>query len=134
MTDGIANFIIGALSIVFGVLLLIPTLRKHRNIDTESVAVVKEVLDLGMDEGRKVYAIKYMVQASEPFELLVSPCKKKLRPGVERSVFYEKENSNINYYFKTVGQFDSRLVVPCSMVAVGVLIAVLGLITMIFGT
>jgi hypothetical protein len=102
-------------------------------IDTESVAIVKDVIDLGRSDGRKVYAIKYDVQSKEPFELLVTPCKKSQKPGKKRGVFYEKANPNKNNYFKTIGQFDQRLVIPVFTITIGVLLFVITIVEMIVG-
>lgn len=124
MARVIVNLVIGSLGVLFGVLTLISVFKKHRRIDTESVAVVKEVQDLGRSDGHKVYAIKYTVKSSNPFELLKTPCKNKLAIGTERSIFYEKENPKENHYFKLIGQFDRRFVLPCVLIFAGVSIIV----------
>ena len=98
----ILKIIIGLLGVVCGFLLFKKILNKHRMIDTESIAVVKEIIDLGRDNGRRVYAIKYDILSNDPFELLETPCKKTKKRGTRRSVFYEKNNPKQNYYFKTI--------------------------------
>ena len=97
-------------------------LKKHRKIDTESIAVVKSVQDLGRDDGRKVYAIRYDVKSSDTFELLVTPCKKALKIGKERGIFYEKDDPKKNYYFKTIWRFDNRIVMPCCVLIAGTIV------------
>jgi hypothetical protein len=117
----IVRLIIGLACSILGVFLLIKIMRKHKKIDTESVAVVKEVIDLGRDGVSKEYAIKYDIQSSQPFELIVTPCKKMLPVGAERSIFYEKADPTKNYYFKTLGQSDNRFVMPIVMLSIGLL-------------
>jgi hypothetical protein len=113
--NGILRLIVGVAGIILGIWLFRSTYKKHKKIDTESIAVVKCVQDLGRDDGRKVYAIRYDVNSSEPFELLETPCKKALAPGTKRSVFYEKDDPKHNYYFKTIWQLDRRFIMPCSI-------------------
>ena len=111
MSIGI-RIVLGVIGILYSVWILSTILKKHSKIDTESIAVVQSVQDLGIDDFKKVYAIKYDIKSSDPFELIVSPCKKILKPGKERVVFYEKDNPQRNYYFKTIGQFDRRFLLP----------------------
>jgi hypothetical protein len=125
------RIIASILAILLGSVLLYKVWKKHQLIDTESIAVVKEVISLGRSDGKKVYAIKYDVQAKEPFELLVTPCKKALKPGKKRGVFYEKANPNKNNYFKTIGQFDKRLVVPVFTILIGVVLFAITIVEMI---
>ena len=106
------KIILSLVGVIYGAWLLSAILKKHKRIDTESIAIVNSVQDLGRDELGKLYAIRYDVKSSEPFELLVTPCKKVLKVGTTKSVFYEKAAPNNNYYFKTIGSFDRRLVMP----------------------
>lgn len=119
-----AKIFLGLFGIACGAYLLSAILKKHNKIDTESIAVVNSVQYLGRDEGRKVYAIRYNVQASEPFELLVTPCKKALKPGTTKSIFYEKADPSHNYYFKTIGQFDRRFLMPSLVLLMGVIVII----------
>ena len=113
--------IIGTLAFGVGVWLLIKFWLKHRKIDTESIAVVKEIIDLGRGDGlRKMYAIKYEIQASEPFPLLVTPVTKKPQIETMQTIFYEKEDPKKNHFFKTVGQFDKRIVAPLLLTLFGI--------------
>ena len=115
------KLIMGLLLTSFGLFLSTKIYKKHKKIDTESIAKVKEIVPLGYVDGAKTYAVKYDVLSSEPFELLETPTKKKQKIGAQRTVFYEKGNANKNYYFKTIGQFDKRFFVPVSMVLIGIL-------------
>ena len=117
--------IVGILTLGVGIWLLIRFWRNHSKIDTESIAIVKEIIDLGRGDGlRKLYAIKYEIQSSEPFPLLVTPVAKKPQLETMRTIFYEKENPKKNYFFKTIGQFDRRAIAPT-------LLTIFGLITTI---
>lgn len=122
MSAIIIRILLGVFATAVGIFAFVKVLKKHKKIDTESLAVVKEVQSLGRDDGRKVYAIRYDVLATEPFELLSTPCKKALRPGTERTVFYEKSNPNKNHYFKMVRQFDRRFIMPCAIIFCGIVI------------
>jgi hypothetical protein len=118
------KLIAAIIAILIGVFLLLKVIKKHNRIDTESIAVVKSVQDLGRSDGRKVYAITYDVKSSEPFELLITPCSKQLKIGKERGIFYEKANPKSNKYFKSIGQFDNRFILPIFMLLIGILAAV----------
>ena len=120
----ILSLVFGLLGILFGLIASVKTWRKHKKIDTESIAVVNDVQDLGRSDGRKVYAIRYDVKSSEPFELLVTPCKKAFKIGKERVVYYEKGNPNQNYYFKSIGQFDNRLITPIFLLFASIAVVV----------
>lgn len=120
----ILKLIISCLSILLGVYVFIMRFKKSRRIDTESVAVVKEVRPLGRDDGRKVYAILYEVQSHDPFDLLDTPCKKIYKPGKKRSIFYEKAEPQKNFYFKTLFQFDRRLYIPILMILSGIMLMI----------
>ena len=98
-----------------GIFLFVRVFRKHRKIDTESIAEVSKVESLGRDDFKKVYAIWYKIHSSEPFELLVTPCKKPLEIGDQKGIFYEKANAKKNYYFKTIKSFDKRFVLPSAI-------------------
>ena len=77
----------------------IKTFKKHKKIDTCAYAYVKKVNDIGYLDRRKVYAITYQVDAKEPFEVIISPCKKALEIGKKRLVYFEKGNMKNNHYF-----------------------------------
>ena len=104
---------------IIGLCFAFPLLKKVKarsvKIDTESIAEVIEVIPLGMSDLQRVCAIKYKVLSSEPFELLVTPCNKKEKLGKTKTIFYEKENPNENYYFKSIGRFDRRFFSPICM-------------------
>lgn len=124
--------IIGILALGLGIFLFIRFWKKHRKIDTESIAVVKEIIDLGRGDGfRKMYAIKYEIQSSEPFTLLVTPVTKKPQLETIQSIFYEKENPKKNYFFKTIGQFDRRIVPPAFLLFIGTIIVIVQAISFI---
>lgn len=118
----IFRFVIGLCGVALGILVLIKVFRKHKKIDTESIAVVNSVQDLGRLEGSKVYAVRYNIQSSDPFELLETPCKKAPKSGAERVIYYEKENPSANYYFKSIGTFDKRLIPPSLLLFAGVVV------------
>ena len=111
-----------------GVYLLIRIIKKHKLIDTESVAVVNDVVALGRDAMKTQYAIEYDVMATEPFKLKVYPVSKKKRPGKQSTIYYEKENPDKNYYFKTIGQFDKRFLMPSLVMFFGVVVIVQSII------
>lgn len=124
-----SKLILGLLSIVIGFPVFRRVLNKHRRIDTESVAVVKEVRDLGRQDGHKMYAVRYTVQSSEPFDIIATPCKKALPIGKEKVIYYEKDDEKrgtpeANYYFKSIKQFDKRFVMPCFLLGCGVFLII----------
>ena len=109
----IKYLILSLVAFGIGIWLLLRFWKKHKRINTESIAVVKEIIDLGRGAGaQKMYAIKYEVQSSEPFELLVTPVTKKPQLESMKVIFYEKEDPKKNYFFKTIGQFDRRAFAP----------------------
>jgi hypothetical protein len=120
----VIKLIISLVGITFGVVMFIQIMKKHKLVDTESIAVVKDVQDLGLSDLKHVYAIRYDVCSSAPFELLETPSKKKRKLGSQRTVFYEQENHK-NYYFKTIGQFDRRLAGPILLIVASLSIFVL---------
>ena len=118
MTTGI-KIVAAIFCVIVGVIVFLKVLRKHKLIDTESIAVVKDVQYLGRDEAKKVYAVRYDIKSSDPFELVVSPCKKTPKIGKQISIFYEKDNPKQNYYFKTIGNIDKRFLSPILFVLIG---------------
>lgn len=127
MMTYVFTMVVGVLGASLGFFSLRRAILRHRLIDTESVGIITEVQDLGISNGRKAYAIKYKIQAHEPFELVDAPCKKKMRPGSQRTVFYEKQNPNKNYYFKTIAQFDRRLLSPGFLSIAGIALFLYGI-------
>ena len=121
----------GLLGTICGIYVLMKTWKKHKRIDTESIAIFNSAQDIGRDGGGKVYAIKYDVQSSEPFELLVAPCKKVPKNGKKRTVYYEKANPNANHYFKTIGTFDRRLLAPVGLLLFGVVVLVAAIVGLV---
>lgn len=115
-----ARILPGIVFAAYGIFYFINTYKKSKKIDTESIAVVKDVQYLGMAGIEKVYAVKYDVNCSEPFELVETPCKKGKKIGLTRGVFYESDNPKQNYYFKTIGRFDKRLLLPTLITLIGV--------------
>lgn len=112
--------IISIIALGLGVWLFIRFWKKHRKIDTESIAIVKEIIDLGRGNNlRQLYAIKYEIQSSEPFELLVTPVTKKIQIDTAKTIFYEKGNAKNNYFFKTIWQFDRRAIAPVLLIFLG---------------
>jgi len=128
----IFNIIIGIVGMGFGWIAFALVWNKHKRIDTESIAVVKEVESLGRDDGRKIFATWYDVKSSEPFDLLDTPCKKNLPIGTERVVFYEKEDPNNNHYFKTFRQFDKRFIMPSALFFAGFVVAAAAIVNLLF--
>ena len=123
-----SGLFLGIILIIIGILLILRTKKRHDKIDTESVAVVVDVRDIGKIDGKKSYAIRYKIQCSEPFEIVETPCKKPRAIGSERTVFYEKadvskERPIRNFYFKTIKQFDRRFIAPSVIVFFGLVIA-----------
>lgn len=126
----ISSIIFGCICVVIGVFLFIKTVHKHKKIDSQSVAVVSEVRDLGRSDGARAYAILHSVQSEDPFEIWETPCKKEKRIGYEQIILYEKENPCQNYYFKTIGNFDKRFVPALFFIVGGLILLVLSIITM----
>ena len=117
--------LIGICALGLGLWLFIRFWKKHNKIDTESIAVVKEIIDLGRDKGvRKLYAIKYEIQATEPFSLIETPVSKKPPINKMKTIFYEKENPQKNYFFKSIGQFDKRGIAPSFLLFLGTVIVI----------
>lgn len=115
----IMKVIAGIIGLLYGVYLLYLRIQKHKRIDSEGVATVKEVRKLGRDDGKKVYAIFYDItqnnddsNTSEVLELCKTPVKKHEKIGKTKTIYFEKDNYKKNYYFKGVGKFDHRLVFP----------------------
>ena len=99
---------------------------KHRRIDTESIAVVKEVIDLGRIDAKKEYAVRYEIQSSKPFDLLETPVHKPRDIGETRSIFYEEADPKNNFYFKKIGSIDFRLGYPIFF-TIGTICAIISL-------
>ena len=111
-----------AISLIWGgitALFFIKTFKKHRKIDTCSYAYVTKVVDLGYLNRRKVYAITYKVDAKEPFDVIISPCKKPFEIGKKRLVYFEKGNMKKNHYFSRFKKvnIDTRFIpsIICSI-------------------
>ena len=122
-----SSFFLGLITIAISFLLLIRIKKKHDRIDTESIAQVVEVKDIGRVDGKRAYAIRYKVMCSEPFDIVETPCKKPREVGKQRVVFYEKadvskERQIRNFYFKTIKHFDRRFIAPCLIMFFGVMI------------
>lgn len=105
-----------------GLFLLRKRLKLNKQIDTESLAEVIEVIPLGMADLQKAYAIKYTVHSSSPFELLVTPTNKKEEIGKTKTIYFEESNPKENYYFKTIATFDKRLFVPICMIGFSIIL------------
>jgi hypothetical protein len=127
----IPKLIIALVCLAIGVLLLIKSIRKYKKIDTESIAVVQDVYDLGRGNSGKMYAIRYEICSSTPFEILETPINKLRQVGAQRTIFYEKANPEKNYYFKTIGQFDSRMKTPIILIALSTILAITSIITLL---
>jgi hypothetical protein len=120
------QLIMAIITLALGVFLFCSVLKKHNKVDTESVAVVQSVQYLGRSGAKKMYAIKYLIQSSVPFELIETPCKKERPIGSERVIYYEKKGDGeegpvTNYYFKTIKQFDKRFIFPSFIILLGAL-------------
>ena len=124
MSPDVVQLILGFGGIVIGMIGLKKVYEKHKKIDTESIGIVESVEVLGKNIGSRTYAITYDVQASEPFKLLDYPCRKQKPIGYECGVFYEKGNYKNNYYFKTIGQLDSRFISPSVIMLAGVIVVI----------
>ena len=84
------QLILAIITLAFGIFLFLSVRKKHNKIDTESIAVVQNVQYLGRSGAKKLYAIKYLIQSSSPFEITETPCKKERAIGSERIIYYEK--------------------------------------------
>lgn len=129
--SNIFTIMLGIVGVFLGFVSMKKAINRNKLIDTESIAVVTDVQDLGISEGRKAYAIKYNVQAHLPFDIIVSPCKKKKRPGTKRTIFYEQKEPTNNYYFKSIAQFDRRLLPPSFLLMIGVILIIGGIVKII---
>jgi hypothetical protein len=124
------NLLLSIVIIGIGLFYFNKILKKHKRIDTESIAIVKDVIELGHSGFKKIYAIKYEIQSSEPFDLYESPCSKRLRLGKERIIFFESKKGSdkkapvVNYYFKTIKQFDKRFIGPVSIISFGIVLLI----------
>lgn len=128
------QLLLGIIVIGLGYILFNKTLKKHKKIDTESIAVVNKVQDLGRSDGKKVYAVYYTVKSTEPFEIIETPCRKKRQVGKERIVYYEKAETQTkeyvkNYYFKTIGQWDRRFNGSCYFFFIGLIFIIASIIS-----
>ena len=131
MGDELMRLCLGLVGAGCGLRVLLKTVKKSKLIDTESVAVFKSAQDIGREMGKRVYAIKYCVQSSDSFELLVTPCKKVPKIGTQKVVYYERANPSSNYYFKSVGKFDKRLLAPCALVLAGSILFILAIVSIL---
>lgn len=112
----VGAFVIAALGFLISFILMKRLIPKHKRIDTESIAIVREVIDLGRVDGVKAYAVRYEIQSSKPFELLETPVKKARAIGDTRVIYYEEASPKNNYYFKKIGTLDPRFVIPCFLI------------------
>lgn len=126
MARGIFILTLGLITAVACFYGLCKVFKKNRKIDTESIAIVTSVQSLGRDDGQKVYAVRYDIKSSNPFELLVTPVRRPPEIGKQRAIFYEKDNPK-NHFFKTIGHLDNRFIMPLGTFACGVGCMIIGL-------
>lgn len=131
MENEIIRLIIGLFGAFFGMRIMLNTLSKHKRIDTESVAIVSSIQDLGRSGVKKVYAITYDIKSSEPFELLVAPCKKAPKIGKTSTIYYEKSDPKANYYFKSIGTFDHRFFGPAFLMFSGIVMIIVAVLSVV---
>lgn len=113
------------MAFAFGGILLYKAINRFKQIDTESVATVKEIIPLGRSGLRKICAIKYDVHCSNPFELIETPCKKAKKIGKQRTVFFQSDNAKQNFYFKTIGHLDRRFWGPVTLLCIGIFLFIM---------
>ena len=124
----VLKIISGILGVIYGVYLTHLRFKKHKRIDSEGIATVKEVRKLGRDDGKKSYAIFYDVVLDEEngntnsFELCKTPTHKHENIGKRKIIYFEKNNPKRNFYFKSIGKFDHRLILPVVLLFCGVVI------------
>lgn len=123
-TTAITQLVMSIFSFAIGIFALIKVIQRSRRIDTESIAEVVDVQDLGHSGVKKVYAIKYEVKASTPFNIYETPCKKQRKLGTQRTIFYEESDPKNNFYFKTLGQFDKRIIFPIAIICCGIILLI----------
>lgn len=120
----------GVLGIVYGVYLTIIRFKKHKTIDTKSVAEVKEVRKLGLDEGRKTYAIFYKILTDEPFEICRTPVRKREKLGSQKIIYFDSNNPKKNYYFQKIKSFDYRLIFPIVITFCGIVVLTYSIVSL----
>lgn len=114
----VLKIISGVLGVVYGIYLMHLRFQKHKRIDSQGIATVKEVRKLGREDGKKSYAIFYNVEPDEEnasensFELCKTPTHKHENIGKTKTIYFEKNNPKRNFYFKSIGRFDHRLILP----------------------
>lgn len=116
MDNKVLILIVLIAGLAVGIFMFIKALKKHKRIDTESIAIVKEIQYLGRDDGNKVYGIKYSVMCSTPYEFWVTPTRRLVKVGKERVVFFESSDPKKNYFFKKLGRFDTRFIMPSFLI------------------
>lgn len=121
----VGKLLIAAAGFLVSFILMKKLIPKHKRIDTESIAIVREVIDLGRVDGVKAYAVRYEIQSSNPFEILETPVKKARAIGDTRVIYYEEASPKNNYYFKKIGTLDPRFIIPCFFIF-GSICAVVG--------
>ncbi len=120
----------GVLGIVYGVYLTVIRFKKHKTIDTKSVAEVKEVRKLGLDEGRKTYAIFYKILTDEPFEICRTPVRKREKLGSQKIIYFDSNNPKKNYYFQKIKSFDHRLIFPIVITFCGIVVLTYSIVSL----
>lgn len=113
------KIIASVLGLIYGIYLSYLRMQKHKRINSQGTATVKEVRKLGRDDGSKSYAIFYDVVPAcqndehvlESFELCRTPVRRCEKIGKVKTIYFEKDNQK-NYYFKSVGKLDNRLIFP----------------------
>lgn len=119
----------GIVGVVYGIMLSILRFKKHKTIDTKSVAEVKEIRKLGMDEGRKVYAIFYTVKTDEPFEICRTPVRRREKIGTQKIIYFDS-NDHKNYYFQKFKSFDYRLIFPVVITICGLFVLTYSIVSL----
>lgn len=119
----------GIVGIIYGIMLSILRFKKHKTIDTKSIAEVKEIRKLGMDEGRKVYAIFYTVKTDEPFEICRTPVRRREKIGTQKIIYFDS-NDHKNYYFQKFKSFDYRLIFPVVITICGLFVLIYSIVSL----
>lgn len=125
----IIQFLVGAFAVLIAIKPFRKTINLHRAVDSRAKASVTRCIDLGALEGRKVYAVTYTVDAPEPFDVLVTPCKKCYDVGKVKHINYENANRK-NYYFGP-SFFDRRFSTSAILIGGGAVMIIHAIVKLI---
>lgn len=118
----VVMLLLGIAAIALAIKPILKTIKLHRAVDSRAKATVTRSIDLGVLEGRKVYAVTWTVDAPVPFDILVTPCKKCYSVGRTKHVNYERANPKNHYFGPSV--FDSRFAASFIMIGGGAILII----------